>query len=367
MQPQAADSQRRTVVRALAAGALSGALATVLLLPSGSSARAQTAPRNTNQPTVSGTTVEGKTLSTTNGSWSGTQPMTFRYRWLRCDTSGGGVNGVNCATIPGETRRTYVLSRADVGHRIRSRVIASNASGTASFNSNATAVIKAAPSRPANAVAPSISGSAVEGQTLTADAGTWTGSPPISYAYQWRRCDQSGGSCAAISGAAQKTYGLKTVDVGNTLRVSVTAKNSAGASSVLSAPTSVVTKAAAPSGSAISINDVTLPNRLIIKRVLYRPNTVRSRTVIARYRVYDSRNHPVQGAMVFVVGIPFGSSSTPPEAATGSDGWVTFALHPTRRALRAHSGIVFFVRARKAGEPLLAGVSTRRLTFLPGR
>jgi hypothetical protein len=135
----------------------------------------------------------------------------------------------------------------------------------------------------------------------------------------------------------------------------------------MSAPTAVVTKAEAPSGSAISVNDVTLPNRLIVKRVSYRPNTVRSRTVIARYRVYDSRNHPVQGAMVFVVGVPFGSSSTPPEAATGSDGYVTFALHPTRRALRSHSGIVFFVRARKLGEPLLAGVSTRRLTFLPGR
>jgi hypothetical protein len=367
MQRQATTRHRRAVVRALAAGALAGSLSTVLFLPSGGSARAQTAPRNTNQPTVDGTTVQGKTLFTTNGSWAGTQPMSFHYRWLRCDTSGGGANGVNCATIPGETRRTYVLSRADVGHRIRSRVIATNADGTASFNSNASAVIKAAPSRPSNTQAPAISGNAVEGQTLTANAGTWTGNPPISYAYQWRRCDQSGGSCSAISGAIQKTYALKTVDIGNTLRVSVTAKNGAGSRSVLSAPTAVVTKAEAPSGSAISVDDVALPNRLIIKGVSYRPSSLRSRTVIARYRVYDSRNHPVQGAMVFVLGVPFGSSSTPPEAATGSDGYVTFAIHATRRALRSHTGIVFFVRARKPGEPLLAGVSTRRLTYLPGR
>jgi hypothetical protein len=369
MRRQASTRQRRAFIGTLVAGALSGALATVLLLPADSSARAQSAPRNTNQPTVYGTTVEGKTLFTTNGSWSGTQPMSFRYRWLRCDTSGGGANGVNCGTIPGETRRTYVLSHADVGHRIRSRVIATNADGTAGFNSNASAVIKAAPkapNRPLNTQAPAISGNAVENQTLTASVGTWTGNPPISYAYQWRRCDQSGGSCSAISVATQKTYTLKTVDIGNTLRVSVTAKNSAGSRSVVSAPTAVVTKAEAPSGSAISISDVSLPNRLIIQRVSYRPNSLRSgRTVIARFRISDSRSHPVQGALVFVVGVPFGSSSTPPEAATGPDGYVTFALHPTRRALRSHSGIVFFVRARKPGEPLLAGVSTRRLTYLP--
>jgi hypothetical protein len=259
-----------------------------------------------------------------------------------------------------------VLARADVGHRIRSRVIATNGDGTDSFNSNATAVIKAAPSRPSNAQLPTISGSPVENQTLTAGTGTWTGNAPISYAYQWRRCDQSGGSCSAISGATQKTYTLKTVDIGNTLRVAVTAKNGAGSRAAVSGPTGVVTKAEAPSGTAISVDDVSLPNRLIIKRVSYRPSTVRSRTVIARYRVYDSHDHPVQGAMVFVVGVPFGSSSTPPEAATGVNGYVTFVLHPTRRALRSRDGIVFFARARKPGEPLLSGVSTRRLTFLPG-
>ena len=86
--------------------------------------------------------------------------------------------------------------------------------------------------------------------------------------------------------------------------------------------------------------------------------------MIARFRVADLHGHPVAGALVFVLGVPFGPFQTPPETATGPDGYVTFVLHPTR-AYRGR-GMVFFVRARKQGDPLLAGVSTRRLVFLPG-
>ena len=350
----------------LAAAFMAGAGATLLLIPAGTSAQALTPPQVTNQPTVEGTAAAGRTLFTTNGSWSGTSPMSFRYRWLRCDTSGGGTNGVNCATIPGETRRTYVLRNADVGHRIRSRVIATNADGTDSFNSNATAVIRSAPSRPSNGQVPTISGSPVENQTLTASAGSWTGNAPIAYAYQWRRCDRNGTSCSAISGATQKTYALKSVDVGATIRVRVTAKNGAGSGSASSAPTAVVTKAGAPSGSAISIDDVALPNRLLIARVSFSPYILRSRQrVVARFRVTDSQNHPVQGALVFAVAIPFGNMTTPPEQATGPDGYVTFVFRPTARLKVGGRGSQpFMVRARKSGERLIGGVSTRRLVNL---
>jgi hypothetical protein len=344
----------------IALGALAG-----LLAVQGGSAQSGTAPKNTGQPTISGVAEQGRTLTTSNGTWSGTTPITFQYRWLRCDTTGGGINGVNCATISGETRKTYVLAAADVGHRIRSRVIATNSFGTASFNSNATAVVKANAGAPKNTRPPTVSGTPAQSSTLKASGGTWTGAPTITYKYQWRRCDSSGGSCSAISNATRNTYTLTSADVGATLRVQVTASNSQGSATATSAPTAVISKAAAPSGSPISINDVALPNRLIIDQVSYRPNLLRSRRqIIARYRVSDSHNHPVFGAMVFVVGIPFGTTSTPPEAVTGPDGYVTFAINPTRRALRARGGIVFFVRARKPGERLIGGVSTRRLTYL---
>src|SRR5215212_7228717 len=151
---------------------LSMALLAALLIPAAGSARSQAAPQNTGQPVVSGRTVQGQTLSTSNGTWTGTSPITFQYRWLRCDTTGGEPEGVTCTTIPGETRRTHVLNAADVGHRIRSRVIATNTDGASSKNSNATPGVVQASStagRPANTAQPTISGQPQEGQTLTAN------------------------------------------------------------------------------------------------------------------------------------------------------------------------------------------------------
>jgi hypothetical protein len=353
------------------AAALAGAGAMALLLPGGGAAQAQAAPASTGEPAVSGTRVQGQTLTTTNGTWTGTEPMTFEYRWLRCDSSGGGANGVDCATVPGETRPTYVLSADDVGHTIRSRVVATNADGTASANSDPTAIVRssATAGEPQNTAPPTISGTARDGQTLTANDGTWQGGQPMAFTYQWLRCDSNGGSCADITGATTKTYALKGVDVGRTLRVRVTATNSLGSTSATSTPTAMVTKAAVPSGTAINVNDVALPNRLLIDRVSFSPLILRSRrTVVARFRVSDLNNHPVQGALVFLIGIPFGNTTTPPEQATGADGYVTFVLRPTHKLkMRTTRSQPFFVRARKPGDRLIGGVSIRRLVNLSVR
>lgn len=339
-----------------------------LFLPGGSSAQAQAAPERAGDPVISGSAVEGQTLTTSNGTWIGSEPMTFEYRWLRCDASGGGTDGVDCATIPGETRQTYVLSDADAGHTVRSRVIATNADGTASANSNPTSVVQPSSTAgaPQNTSPPTISGTPQENQTLTANRGSWQGGQPMTSTYQWRRCDSTGGSCSNISGATGSTYVLKGVDVGRTLRVTVTATNALGSGSATSTPTAVVTKAGAPSGAAISVNDVVLPNRLIIDRVSFSPLVLRSRRpVVAAFRVSDLNNHPVQGALVYVVGIPFGNTTTPPEQATGADGYVTFVVRPTHR-LQMHRtrSQPFFVRARKPGDRLIGGVSIRRLVNL---
>jgi uncharacterized delta-60 repeat protein len=94
---------------------------------------------------------------------------------------------------------------------------------------------------PANSTPPTISGTAAEGQTLTVNAGAWTGSTPISHDYRWRRCDSAGASCVDIAGATATTYALTAADVGRTIRVRETASNAYGQGAVESAATAVVT------------------------------------------------------------------------------------------------------------------------------
>ena len=193
------------------------------------------APSNTSLPAISGTTTDGQILSASTGGWTGTPPLTYLYQWQRCNTSGG-----SCANVSGATSTTYSLSPSDVGATLRVIVTASNAANTpVSATSPASGVIAAA--APVNTTAPSVTGSAVDGQTLSASTGSWSGTAPLSYAYQWLRCDASGGTCSTISGATASTYTLTDSDLGSTIEVQVTATNAAGGTAAVSAPTTVVT------------------------------------------------------------------------------------------------------------------------------
>ena len=147
--------------------------------------------------------------------------------------------------ITNATTNGHLLRQADVGHTIRVRVTATNADGSTTKASNATAVV-AATSAPTNTSLPTISGTAQEGKTLNGDRGAWTGNP-TDYNDFWVRCDKTGGSCFNISGANNKAgYLLKSVDVGNTIRFKVQAKNSDGSTFASSVPTAVIASATAP-------------------------------------------------------------------------------------------------------------------------
>ena len=95
-------------------------------------------------------------------------------------------------------------------------------------------------STPVNTAPPTINGSAQQGSTLTATAGSWSGSPS-SFGYQWQRCDTSGSACDDIATATSSAYVLQGADVGATLRVTVTAANAAGSASAESGHTGTVT------------------------------------------------------------------------------------------------------------------------------
>jgi alpha-tubulin suppressor-like RCC1 family protein len=94
----------------------------------------------------------------------------------------------------------------------------------------ASAALAAAP---ANTALPSVSGTVGEGHTLTAANGTWTGAEPITYAYQWERCN-SRGACGEISGATSSTYVQTAADTGRLVLVAVTASNGEGSATATS-------------------------------------------------------------------------------------------------------------------------------------
>src|SRR5207247_9171669 len=130
----------------------------------------------------------------------------------------------------------------------------------------------------------------------------------------------------------------------------VTAKNSLGSTTAVSAPTGLVVSAAGT--NAIAIASVALPDRLVVDRISFSPSVLHSRApFVARFHVSELRGLSVSGALVYVVGVPFGRILNVPEAATGPDGWVTLQLVPTARlALAKGSSLVLFVRAREPGE-----------------
>ena len=220
----------RCATAGLAALALAGVAA-------GTVSAAGTPPSNTSPPTISGHPVQGHLLSAAPGAWSGTPPIRFAYQWQRCDQA-----GANCNSILTATTQSYRLAAADVGHTIRVFVTATNASGTGTAVSAPTAVI--ASGVPVNTSPPTISGTARQGQTLTANAGAWSGVHPITFVFRWHRCDASGAGCVHIEGATGQTYLLTAADAGHTVRVAVTARNTFGTGLARSAATAVVAAAA---------------------------------------------------------------------------------------------------------------------------
>jgi hypothetical protein len=209
----------------------------------GGTARATAAPSNTSPPTISGTAQQNQTLTADKGTWAGTEPITYTYAWQRCNSGGG-----NCSNIKNATGTTYTLARGDVNHTLRVVVSAKNAEGTISATSAATALATAG-TGVANTAPPTVSGTAQQGQTLTADKGTWTGTEPITYTYAWQRCNSSGAQCRNIGGTNRTTYTVQKADVDHTLRVQVTAKNAAGSKSATSVATALAKASAAPAVS----------------------------------------------------------------------------------------------------------------------
>lgn len=210
---------------------------------------------------------------------------------------------------------------------------------------------------------PTISGTAEGGQTLTATRGTWTGNP-TSFNFAWSRCDTNGAGCSGITGATSRIYTVAEADVGHTLRVTVTARNASGSGHATSAPTAIVSPSGCPPGTgAIQIASLAPPARLEISSASVSPAVTRStQSIHLNIQITACSNRPVQGALVFATPIPYNQFAG---AAVHTDASGRVTINETRKAgfpaSRHQRLLAVFVRASKEGEPITAGVSTRRV------
>ena len=187
----------------------------------------------TGAPTISGTAQVGEMLTASATGIvdiDGLTNATFTYQWLADDTNIGGA-----------TSSTYTLTTGEQGKAIKVRVtFADDASNEETLTSAATTAVAAKPNTPATG-APTISGTAQVGQTLTASTTGIADSDGLTnatFSYQWLADD------AAISGATGSTYTLTTAEQGKAIKVRVTfADDASNEETLTSAATDAVTGA----------------------------------------------------------------------------------------------------------------------------
>jgi hypothetical protein len=330
------------------------------------SAAPSIAPRNVGEPAVTGTTRVGQVLRTTRGAWTGTDPITYAFRWFRCDGRGAS-DASDCRRISNAADNTYVLREGDAGFRIRSQVVATNDDGSARATSNPTDVVTSA--RPTNLREPSISGTATVGNRLQANRGEWAGEQPITYSFIWLRCNTRGDDCSEIQGANDTDYEVRDADTGRTIRVRVVARNDRGSTSSISNATGVVSGGTNPNPTPSPSGGVDVGqlqaagDRLVVAQVQFAPNPVTSRTapITARVRVTARGGRAVTGARVFMRGTPRVVQGQ--TQVTQGDGWATLTLVPNVNFPQPRNGfnVQFFVKAFRAGDPALGGIAGYRL------
>src|SRR5262249_12362418 len=127
----------------------------------------------------------------------------------------------------------------DVGQTLAFAVRATDASGTTTLYTGIVGPVAAASSSLSATAQPTVTGSALQGQTLQGGGGSWS-APPTSIGYQWLRCNTNGRLCAPIPGAAAATYVPTAEDAGHALVVLVQAAVGGATQGALSSPTAAV-------------------------------------------------------------------------------------------------------------------------------
>lgn len=364
------------------------ALVSALALVLAGNAAAESPNVNT-VASVTGNAVVGGQLTAHNGTWlyldgsSCRSECVMTYQWQRC--TGG------CSDISGATGRFYTVQAADAGHSLRAmETMTSEDCGNINYSagtqecrfvsksapSGHTAVVPGsaptgptaptaptapaapavpapqAPLAPVATAAPTISGLAMVEETLTAARGSWTGSPTL--ALQWMRCDAQGQNCADL-GLSGDAYTLLPFDVGKTLRIRISALNSAGVREAVSDATAVVSELKPTEQKpSLPAAKVVAPNRLVAGEVVAKPAKLsRPGKVTVTLRVSDSRGFRISGALVTAIVLPGTALVAPAEATTDEDGLVTLTFERgTKLYVKKPRPITLVVTARRPGDRL---------------
>ncbi len=167
-----------------------------------------TGPQNVELPKVSGTVAVGQTLTCEPGTWNGTSPIEYTYKWLRDGTP----------MEPIDTSEQYKVAKTDEGHQLACTVTATNTVGTGSATSRAVEVPTTKP--PEDVTPPEVLGTPAVESELTCETGKWNNEP--TFTFQWLR------DGSKIVGATGQTYKVTSADETHTLSCEVTATNGAG-------------------------------------------------------------------------------------------------------------------------------------------
>lgn len=200
----------------------------------GGSADISTIPTVLVAPQLAGKFAVGEIVKVDKGQWKADWPLSYSYKWFRCDSQQAAKTKLSaasgCAEIPAEVGLWYVLTDADLKKHIAVEITASDETNLGVYE---TQSISAAPFKTITLTKkPKISGPAKVGKTLVLGKATWGVSlKPSKIVYQWYRCADvategskvDSKNCKAVAGATKASYKLAKADKGKYLTAQVTA------------------------------------------------------------------------------------------------------------------------------------------------
>ena len=157
----------------------------------------------------------GAELSVGLFDYTGTPPILIQYQWFRDDVA-----------IGPPTDSIYTTAEADYGTALNCVVTLTNDCGQVSFGSKYITGLGIVPT---NDIPPALQVSGTnEGDIIVTDDGTWSGSAPITYSYQWLR------DGVDVVGETTQSYLITSADHGTEISCRVTATNDCGSASQVS-------------------------------------------------------------------------------------------------------------------------------------